>query len=208
MQTSAEIRWFSQGELPRAIRECFFAGQVLAYENRVDRYLWFRNSDSVGVKIRGGGEGKDIFEIKARQGLAETMELPHGISGKTDGWIKWSYSEPALKAWTEALRADASGWVEVEKERWLRKFSLDHAALLEVPATERPIEGCSVELTRIAVNGQAWWSFGFEAFGQPDRVRDYLQTVASHFLKTKPPLLSFNDGNSDSYPGWLLNFQS
>ncbi|HEX9005077.1 MAG TPA: hypothetical protein VGB07_34525 [Blastocatellia bacterium] len=207
MQHSAEIRWFVAGALTPEVHDWFCQGQTLEPEERTDRYLVFPGCESVGVKIRdGGATGKDPFEIKALKGASETIQLPNSVSGRTDCWVKWSNSHPANQAWLEALRAEPAGWLAVAKKRWVRKFALNQNVIEEVPNQQRPAEGCNVELTALEADGQAWWSFAFEAFGEPDGVRGNLRSIAIRFLSSQAPLTRFTVANSGSYAVWLANF--
>lgn len=209
MQHSAEIRWFVAGALTPEVHDWFCQGQTLEPEERTDRYLVFPGCESVGVKIRdGGATGKDPFEIKALKGAAETLQLPNSISGRTECWVKWSNSMPSDQAWLQALRAEPAGWLAVAKKRWVRKFTVTGDGATEVPSEQRPAEGCNVELTELEVGVERWWSFAFEAFGVPERVRDNLRVAAVHFLSTEHPLTQLTVANSCSYAAWLANFQS
>lgn len=203
MLYSAEARWFYRESLPEPILNWFCAGKPLKPEReRIDRYLVFPGSESVSVKIREGN-----FEIKAMKGASETVQYSPQITGRSECWIKWSYKKEAVKAWVGALHLENNGWIEVTKDRWLRKFSLDKPELSEVSINDRPDEGCNVELTKITVLNHEWWSFAFEAFGEPGRVRVYLQTVTEHFFAVHPPVKPFSAMNSCPYPVWLANFQ-
>lgn len=200
MQHSAEIRWFYQEPLPKEMLYWFQSKQ--SEGEREDRYLLFDGCASVGVKIRGGQE-KNLFEIKALRAEPETMLLPGGVSGRTDCWVKQSFDDSALCDWLKKLRQENDGWEVVKKERWLRKFSLDQSTLMEVPTGEKPTEGCNVELTRIAVGEQQWWSFAFEAFGRHECVQGNLCVAANYFFSRHPPIRAFRLADSQSYPAWL-----
>jgi len=51
-------------------------------------------------------------------------------------------------------------------------------SITAVPVTESIAQGCNVELTQLSINGNAWWSLAFEAFGEDDCLMEHLQ--ASH----------------------------
>lgn len=202
MLYSAEVRWFYHESLLEPILNWFCTGKSVSPEKtRTDHYLIFPGSEAVGVKVR---EGK--FEIKALRGASETVRYSSNISGRSECWIKSSYEEEAVKAWVETLLSENQGLVKVTKVRWLRKFSLDHSKLLEVSSEERPDEGCNVELTQLTVKGEEWWTFAFEAFGEPGRVREHLQEVTGYFFSIHPPINLFQAINSCPYPVWLANF--
>jgi hypothetical protein len=96
----------------------------------------------------------------------------------------------------------------VGKERTLRTFSLEGASIQEVAAGKVFLStGCNVELTKITVEGAAYWSFGFEAYGEPSRVDAYMQKIAGHiFADNHRPSHPFPAANSRSYHEWLERF--
>jgi hypothetical protein len=75
--------------------------------------------------------------------------------------------------------------------RWFRTATRDG---------QWPTRGCGVELTRIAVAGERWWSLGFEAFGHLESVAADLRAVARLMARRRPPSLA--GGRLLSYP-WL-----
>lgn len=206
MLHSAEIRWFFEGSLPEKEHLIwFFSGQAdeltsgQEEERRTDRYLVFPGCESVGVKER-----QRKFEIKTMRGSAETASYPGGISGRLETWVKWSYGGPAALAWVAALRSETSGWIEIAKNRWTRKYSLDSESLEEVHAKDaKPAEGCNIELTGVEAAGSHWWTFGLEAFGDQQNVRSNLAAVANHFLTANRPPFKLGTVGSVSYPVWM-----
>ncbi len=75
-------------------------------------------------------------------------------------------------------------------------------AITVVPVTESIDQGCNVELTQLSINGNAWWSLAFEAFGEDDCLMEHLQTVASWVFKSyRGSNLQAED--SYTYPSWL-----
>ena len=205
MQFSAEVRWFHRGNLTDQTMSWFADGKTLGAETRTDRYLVFPGTESGGVKLRTYKEKRNL-EVKLLRGAAEPISLTPSVSGRTDCWVKWSYGDAPVHALVQALMGTANGFVDVEKVRSLRKFSMDRGVPEEVAETAMPDVGCGVELTRLTVRSEAWWTFAFEAFGPPDRVRGILDTVARAYLVTRPPVDAFATANSCSYPGWLAGF--
>ncbi len=205
MQHSAEIRWFHRGALGSATTKWFADGKTLDAEERTDRYLVFPGCESGGVKMRTYGQKRN-FEIKLLRGAAEPLMLPSGVSGRADCWVKWSYGDPAVDDLVRDLMRASDGSVDVEKTRYLRKFSTDSGSPAEVDPTARPTAGCGIELTGLVVRNEAWWSFALEAFGAPENVRATLETVARAFLHTRRPADAFSTANSCSYPAWLAAF--
>ena len=112
----------------------------------------------------------------------------------------------------------------MQKRRYVRLYSLDTGAPLEVnAATERLERGCQVEITSLKGLVRAfdasptesawsaaspWWSLSFEAFapgaeGVTEEVIAHLDEVAKHFFRDKPPCRLAPD-SSLAYPAWLL----
>jgi hypothetical protein len=96
-----------------------------------------------------------------------------------------------------------SSWIAVRKERRLRLYSLAaRGGIATATADEIPAEGCGVELTRLTVAGEAWWTLGFEAFGGAVSFREHLLPVIEHvFAQGRVPTLGAQ--SSYSYPTWL-----
>jgi hypothetical protein len=205
MLFSAEIRWFYFGELPQATIDWFCYDELVSEpEERTDRYLIFPCCESVGMKVRMYKDKYNI-EIKALRGGSETLQLPNGVAGRTDCWVKWSYGEAPADPLVQALLVQSSGCIDVQKKRWLRKFSLDHGQLEPVDTEARPDDGCNVELTQLRVQERLYWSLAFEAFGPEVQVRQHLWKVGTHFLTQHSPANQCSTANSCSYPVWLAS---
>jgi hypothetical protein len=204
MQFSAELRWFYSGALPNELLTAFGEGRAPKAEKpRTDRYLTFPGCETVGVKVRSYDE-KWNFEVKALQGAAETVSLAPDVSGRLECWVKWSYGDQPVRPLVEALLNGKHDHRDVVKTRYLRKFSLDNGQPVEVPADDRPKEGCTVELTDLEVAGsQKWWTFAFEAFGKRENVRAHLLATTVHLFTSAPPLYCFHTSNSCSYATWM-----
>lgn len=207
MQASAEIRWFHDGAANDETMQWFSGGRKLEAETRTDRYLVFPGCESGGVKLRSYKDKRN-FEIKLLRGAAEPLRLPHGVSGRADAWVKWSYGDDAVHPLVEKLMGAKDGFVDVKKTRYLRKFSLDDGGPVEVDGDARPKSGCGVELTLLEVGDARWWSFAFEAFGDAGHVRNHLEVVARHFLDEHRPVDRFDTANSCSYPAWLAALEA
>jgi len=195
---SAEVRWFFRGELPADFAAWFDAGRASPALSRVDVYLALPGCDSVGVKQR---EGR--FEVKALCGGAEPARYGPAVTGRSEAWVKWSYDGPGMAEWMAGMGEEPGGWMAVEKERRLRKFSLERGAPVEVEPSVFPHAGCNVELTRLRVRGARWWTFGLEAYGPPEAVRGYLRAAAEQFFAGNQPPLPLDSADSYAYPAWL-----
>jgi hypothetical protein len=210
MLASAEIRWMQKGQLPDTLLSWFMAEEELKVEERLDRYLHFPECESIGIKLRDAGDPTDgKFEIKAQRGSSSILRLSPSCAGRIDLWVKITKSTKHSEDWVLSLTSDDTlRWLDISKRRWLRKFSLDDTLEpREVGGTERPDEGCTVELVTLSVEGEAWWSFGFEAFGPLDKVRQNLIEVAKHQLREDVPL-TMSILTSASYPTWVASLAS
>ena len=209
MFTTAEVRWFFEGPLPEEVKQWFCRSSLaLNPAPREDHYLLFPAALGLGLKLREGRlEIKHLVEsLRVRTFMAD-------VAGTVQVWKKDAYGEPAKEF--ERLRTSAPHlWIAVRKERTLRRFSLEDASIGEVPADRVFLrDGCNAELTMITVGGSAYWSFNFEAYGNPTRVADFLQQVAIHVLKDerRPRQFKTNASSADafsaqhscSYPEWL-----
>jgi hypothetical protein len=206
MVPSAEVRWFIPTELPEDVLGWFTNGRKIDPEiSRDDEYLVLPGSDAVGVKLR-----QERFQIKALVSPPHTITIGHGITGRTDQWVKWSFAHESLKQMLPALH-ESGQWVTVTKERYLRKFSAE-GTISEVDQGDRPGKGCNVELTRINVKMDpgVWFSLGFESFDGQGEVTSILEeALRSFFAKHGPPPdLKLEEANSLSYPAWLSEFWS
>ncbi len=205
MLHSAEIRWYADGPLPGEVLSWFAGGQTLEPEVRSDSYLVFPECETVGVKLR---EGK--LEIKGLVDPPRELTTAFGVTGRADRWVKWSFGSDGLRA-LEAELHQSGTWVEVHKERYLRKFSADQGTPAEVRPQAKPFPraGCNVELTRVRLDDdpRAWFSLGFEAFGPADGVAATLQAVLPVFLEANggAPGIPLGTHNSLSYPAWLAS---
>ena len=203
MMVSAELRWFWKDEPPRKISDWFHGGDVRAGGGsalRRDRYFPHEGEPELGLKTRDeDGAGAQV-EIK---GLVATLP-PRGLEldlRRLEIWCKWSTS----------VRPTGPGLLVV-KQRWLRKFAAD---LGEIPLTKDeqdaqpgprrglPAAGCTIELTKVVLPdpGDTWWTLGFEAFGDLDRVCG----VLARTLRTRGPPCADPEAEL-SYPAWLKTY--
>jgi hypothetical protein len=215
VQYSAEVRWFLADPIPDELQAWFastaaFPPYLAGWEAaRSDRYLRLPGCQTLGAKLR---EGK--FELKALCAAPTRFALPHGVVGRSDSWVKWSYGEPPVEPFVAALLAepaetvagDHATWVDVTKLRWRRMFSLD-GPLREVPFDQQPQQGCGFELSQVSVFGAQYWSLACEAFGDLALVAGYLRQVTLHLFSAAPPPVPLSAANSWSYPAWLATQQ-
>ncbi len=200
MRASLEMRWFCSGALPKSIGQWFgsdsLGGYLSPLEEREDVYLLVPNCDYLGVKQRS-----KTLEVKWRQAELEAMRCGNRWEGKTEKWLKWVCADTMAPVPADIV---ATGqWVGVKKKRALRLYQVSApGALISVPV-EAPIpQGCTVEITHLNINGNAWWTLGFEAFGYESSLTETLQTAANWVGKSyQGPKLKAED--SCGYPSWL-----
>src|SRR2546428_9625645 len=201
MVTTAEVRWFFEGPLPEEVKQWFWRNSLaLSPAPCEDHCLLFPAALGLGLKLR---EGR--LEIKPLVESLGVRTFTADVAGTVQVWKKEAYGEPAFKEFERLRTSTPHLWITVRKKRTLRKFSLESATLVEVPADRVFLrDGCNVEVTEITVEGSAYWSFNFEAYGNPARVEDYLQRVAAPGLTVNPrPRYTFSSAHASSCPPWL-----
>jgi hypothetical protein len=205
MLTTAELRWFNRGTLPEEISHWFeqdCIGDYLAPpEEREDLYLYSVGCDYLGIKLRQGR-----LEIKWRGAELGVLRFGDQVEGKAEKWGKWLCEDPTVEIFQPKVVVGEKAWVGVKKVRSQRQYQvLPDKSITAVPVTESIDQGCTVELTQLEINGNAWWSLAFEAFGKDDCLLDYLQAVANWVFKTyRGSKLQLED--SYAYPSWLSLF--
>jgi hypothetical protein len=203
MLETAEIRWFFKDSAPSAVRDWFAEDRNLSVEERTDTYLVFPGCESVGVKLRDAGPGRETkFEVKAIRGAPQVINLPSGVAGRADSWVKWSHSTSAFDQ-LPALGGNESTWVATRKRRLLRRFSMDQDSLQEKPIDEPPSAGCNIDLVDLDTADGAWWTLGFESFGPATDLRSLLHAVATSWFDRHPPPVPLRVTSSIAYPTWV-----
>jgi hypothetical protein len=195
---SAELRWFWRNALPDGIETWFRQRPIPAGGggSRSDEYVVDARQTELGLKKRGGGTAVEIKGLVAVRGPA-----PAPFDGAIQIWSKWT---------SDVLTIDHLPRVVVHKTRWVRKFDTSEPRLTEIELDEHerprgatvgsPGRGCQVEIVALRLDsGAAWWSVGFEAFGDLATVEDSVHRTAAHLAPTIP----FAAGLELSYPAWL-----
>jgi hypothetical protein len=112
-------------------------------------------------------------------------------------WQKWTFP----LAWQSQVAPTSAVWERVGKTRRVSSASDSMPPPL---AGVRDDDGCTVELTEIALAGHAWWTLGFEAHGPLDRLQDKIQATAELVLSEPlPGGLELQAVDSLSYSEWL-----
>jgi len=204
---TAEIRWFLQGEIPEEILSWFtgFDDFPASTQTRTDHYLRLPDT-GIGIKIREG-----LIEHKQLRGREGEKwrdgEGERWSSGECSGipryFQKWSFPLDAA-AIPDMLIAHTESWLGIIKERSMRILVLDMNNNIKCTSYEE-VKGTAVgwEVTMINIQGtdEVWWTMGFEAFGEPAGLQEYLFKVCDYILKDSPIKLSGDD--CFSYPDWL-----
>ena len=199
MRASVELRWFYSGTLPKAIVQWFgqdsLGGYLAPPEEREDLYLLIPSCDYLGLKLRQKG-----LEVKWRQAELGPVRFGNRWEGKAEKWLKWVCAEAEAPVSADILGTGV--WVAVNKKRLQRLYQVADGGLTSVPV-EAPIpQGCSVEITQLSINGDAWWSLAFEAFGHDSALMETLKVVAGWASKGYPgQKLTAED--TFGYPQWL-----
>ena len=193
--TTVEVRWFVRGKAPACLMT-WFADDDPATDiqsPRVDHYLRLPEIDGLGIKIR---EGR--LEIKRRY-ASESAVLTPRVAGLVELWRKWG----AGPVDDDSSFASDVAWVAVEKTRRLRTYRVaPDGTVAPSGRSVTPSGECSVELTEAVVDGQRWWTLGFEALGEEAALRRTLDAVARHVLGEMPETTLALDA-SYGYPRWL-----
>lgn len=211
---SAEIRWVFEGKPKQGIKSWFRNGGYMpSEETRKDQYLIFPGMEKIGIKLR---QSKLEFKPIIQSNI--DIALPSTIVGKPEVWEKWSIEDSEAGEFLyNYANNNEEHWINVEKSRLLRKFSADNGAIKEVNASERPNEGCGIEITELKIrklitNADStlteYWSFGLEAFGGKDNICNILEQSINKFMSDdlvdEFKELSLTIDNSMSYPEFLF----
>ena len=203
MLETAEIRWFFKDSAPAAVHEWFAEDRDLSVEKRTDNYLVFAGCESVGVKLRDVEPGrKSKFEVKAIRGAPEVVNLRGDVAGRTDSWVKWSYSTSEFDHLPSVVNSETI-WLPVQKRRILRTFSIEQGSVQEEPVDDPPAAGCNADLVDLQTVKGAWWTLGFESFGPATDLRSQLHAVAKSWFDSRPPPFPLRASDSIAYPSWV-----
>src|SRR5438105_109615 len=120
LDRTAELRWFFRRPLPGPVVAWFerFGGEPA---ERVDLYLALRETDALGVKVRGG---LGHLEFKLRETAPVRREFPGGVAGALERWQRWSFARGRLARLAPRLGLPPRGWVAVRKRRRLAVYRL------------------------------------------------------------------------------------
>ncbi|MBX2926684.1 MAG: hypothetical protein KF852_02510 [Saprospiraceae bacterium] len=210
MFASCEVRWFFPQ--PPELLRAWFGRRGRSFQAdgsplRCDFYLRPapRRTD-LSIKLREGS-----IEIKERTRNYGIRQFGAHISGRMEQWRKWSFRLAATRegGTEEVLHitrqyGDSGEWIPVWKERLLLLLEIQEegrVVLSDAPPFALK-EGCGIELTRVQIPGEIWYTFGTEAFSAAGRTRHNL-LLAMDTLIAEMPDLHLSVQESMSYPTFL-----
>jgi hypothetical protein len=209
---SAEVRWFFNGAIPTIVKKWFKSSPLRSNpEKRTDTYLIFPKAKSCGVKFRNSK-----FEIKSLVEDRGNRNFAAKARGAIRIWEKWSTKGESIVQLKQEATLNKAIWVDVKKKRIIRKFSADSSQIREVDASDKkgfPDNGCNVELTRVKIHQNPYWSLAFGAFGKEDTLIDNLSKTVRILLSEKEcPFtslcesseISLSEEKCHSYPSFLM----
>ena len=181
------------GSLPAEVG-VWFAGSTGVLEERIDTYL-LDGRDDIGVKRRF----KQTVELKVRQSLDGRIEFGDGLAGSLEVWRRWSPAEHLVEHGVDER------WVDVHKSVMKRRFLLDGTEVPFSPVVEATGAGCDVEVARVTVDDDHWWTFAFAAFGPTERRREALLASWQALVAAAPCPEPFEPRTARAmgYPEWL-----
>ncbi len=163
---------------------------------RQDAYLVDPELRGLSVKIRAGA----ALEVKAYHGSPGIVDMSGRAVGRTESWQKWAFPLTSFGQDDGGL----AGWRLIRKRRRITRFQL--AGERVVPAVPGPPTkpGCAVELTEIGVDGEVYWSLGFEATGPAELLGSVLRdSAALMFAQAPPSQVDLGMNCCQSYAQWL-----
>lgn len=209
MPMTTELRWFHCGSVPDSVVDWFqrqvcqvgLDGADVHPEVREDRYLWLPGCEFLNLKVRQGR-----LEAKLRQATLGVAQFGDRWSGQVERWVKWGCKPPSAISLGAFATVDGV-WIGVKKARSQRHYPISSTQMLQPElakaAGQQESASCSVELTRLEVHQQDWWSLALEATGSTLAEQWHgLQHLATELSQSPgAPLLKVE--HSYAYPKWL-----
>lgn len=140
------------------------------------------------------------METKYLTGSLGEVELAEGVTGVLERWRKLSLAldDPELRK--------HGRWIAIAKDRWLRRMAFRDGALRGASGDARLEAGCGIELTHLRIEGAGapveQVTFGFEAFGPPERLLEILLAACREEF-SGGGAVELQAGWSLGYPAWL-----
>jgi hypothetical protein len=214
-----EVRWFYKDGLPKPTFDLhrFRKGDLSLDQTkakiRTDFYLCLPGVESLGMKLRGEEDQSERatsrkemnLEVKSRQREYGTTAFPTGQTGRLEYWSKSVFSTESTNPQIfDLLQAENNAWIVVTKERYLRLYEVVNGKEAHpFPLEKRCTDGCRVELTKLTVHQQNWWTLGFEAFGATEEAMVNNLKLSAHVFFTQTGWEGFEEKDSSAYPKWL-----
>ena len=144
----------------------------------------------------------------SRSAAAATSEIK-GLISRRDKNLDFAGCTSPIELWAKwasrTLNLGGLPLIHVEKQRWKRSFSVHVGAVSELATSSEPVprqSGCDAELTLLKGPDMApWWTLGFEAYGELDKVEAVLSRTVSLMTRRCPPPLT--PGEAIGYPSWI-----
>lgn len=197
MLATWEVRWFCAGEPDAAAVALFPEFDWHDIGKREDIYVRLSDSTDLGIKHR---EGR--FEVKGRRLVVPNVQFAPGATGHLEQWVKWTSDGAELEPLFQRATDEMDLGIRVRKQRIQRQFRLGDLPE-EVAGDRNPGRGSNLELTRLEVRGQRWWSLGIEAFPDDSEVPGQVVQLAVDLFGDA---LQLSGERSKSYPAWLAQF--
>ena len=191
-----EVRWIVAGALEAETIE-WLSPFLAEIESRRDAYLLTRRILDVAIKVRDHSR----LDVKLYGGRPDALLLPGRVRGRPEWWTKWSFPIGDVRDETET-----TGWAMVQKLRRICYFDGDAR---ELSSRSGRAHGtiCAVELTDIHLEGDRWWTLGFEASGPGDQLRTAVEAAAERLLPSMPASGRLVSKDSRSYLAWLTQLR-
>ena len=197
---SVEMRWFTKK--PKASIVNWFSKQAMEFRTatpRSDLYVNIPDQTGLTIKQREGN-----MEIKQRFGGKGTALITPQIPGYRERWTKWSLNTSKKSRLVKRIvKENKQGWIRVDKRRLGKKAVVGNDGTWNYYDMQEILEqGCQIEYTELKVNGETWYSFALEWFGQG---KPYLDTQAIREIMGDE---AFEFKDSMSYAGFLHQMHS
>lgn len=204
MFRTCESRWFLHPDHP-SVRLLEAAFAVVATERAATDLYLVTERDDVGIKVRGRGQPGARVEVKLRHGALGPIALGPIASAATD---EPSRVAATVELWSKTVATEGSdlegerAWIEVAKERRVRRWAVRGDDVEERPAAEGEVAS-QVELCRVRRDGAPWVTFGLETHGGRGDL------VGAHLAVLRRALAGVGDvelraADALGYPAWLL----
>jgi hypothetical protein len=194
-KSTFEVRWILPGQLDSAVAG-WLGRFPCGMDSREDAYLSNPVLRGLSVKIRAG----QMLEVKQYDGSPGILDTAGRARGRIESWRKWSFPFGPLGP----NDAGTPGWTVLRKRRQITRFRLAGERLMAGAQQAATETACTVELTEVRLDGETWWTLGFEATGPAGSLRGTLQSTAALVFDQSPPGdVEFDMNHCQSYAEWL-----